>query len=154
MNPAIPSPSPVIFKDSHSDGAERLSRLHRWITLCDELSCALLATSRNLLANAGNAEERLDYLKELVTVGHRLFALERSLADTSELAGDASRGTDGEALHPHLGRLLELVQKLDCVPQGASDAHQNHEGDEEVPRQPWSEPRDTCDRVGDTSDEI
>lgn len=138
MHTSISSHGCTICEDSRRNGTEKPTRFHRWITLCDELSTALLSTSRELLVNVGNAEERLGHLKELVTVGHRLFALERALADTSKLAGDASLGTEGEALAPHLGRLLELVQKLDCVPLGAA-ADQKHAGDEEVPRQPWSE---------------
>lgn len=88
------------------------SRLSRWVAFCDELSAALLATSRQLLAASADANERLDHLKELVNIGHRLFALERTLAATPALAGDAAAPTNSVELGEQIAQFLQLARQI------------------------------------------
>jgi hypothetical protein len=87
------------------------SRLSRWVAFCDELSAALLATGRQLLAASADANERLDHLKELVNIGYRLFALERTLAATPALAGDAAP-TNSVELGEQIAQFLQLARQI------------------------------------------
>jgi len=82
------------------------SRRDRWISLCDLLSDAVLDVSHEALTPASPAADRLDAMKEIVTVAHRLFALERALADTPQLAGDGAGSIDLAAFQERLNELL------------------------------------------------
>ncbi len=86
------------------------SRLGRWITLSDELSSALLEAAREALTNGGSALDRIDAMKEIVTVGHRLFALERVLADTPRLAGDGALGVNQALVAQRLEEFLQVAR--------------------------------------------
>ncbi|MCX7625455.1 MAG: hypothetical protein N2Z21_04515 [Candidatus Sumerlaeaceae bacterium] len=130
---------------SLSKDGQCFSRLDRWITLCDELSTALLSTSRNLVASECSVDERLDYLKELVTVGHRLFALERALADTPKLAGDVQPAPDEETFQPLLAQLIELAQKLEFPPHAGVMEDRELEKPKDAPLQFSSELADPPD---------
>jgi hypothetical protein len=85
------------------------SRRDRWISLCDLLSEAVLDASREALTPACPAADRLDAMKEIVTVAHRLFALERALADTPQLAGDGVGSIDLAAFQERLDELLRTT---------------------------------------------
>lgn len=77
--------------DAKNEGlmAAAASRRGRWVALCDALLLALTTNSHASIETAQTPLERLDALKDAVSVAHRLFALERALAETPELASDA-----------------------------------------------------------------
>ncbi len=86
------------------------SRRSRWIELCDLLSGAVLAVARESLTCSRAPDDRLDALKEIVTVAQRLFMLERALAGTMDLAGDETMTFDAATLADRLRAFLEENQ--------------------------------------------
>ncbi|MGB9691413.1 MAG: hypothetical protein ACPL7D_04530 [Candidatus Sumerlaeaceae bacterium] len=85
-------------------------RFTRWITLCDELSLALLEAAREALRQSTQPLDRVDALKEIVTVGHRLFTLERALAITPRLAGEQESTSNPAILAQRFEEFLRMTR--------------------------------------------
>lgn len=94
------------------------TRSTQWIDLCAFLLNSLSGTAKEALQAASDHDARLDILKDVVTTAHRLFSLERALADKPTLAGENAPSEFG-AVGDRLRQFLAEIEK--SSPLGRED---------------------------------